>query len=497
MSNYLIELSAVHVILIGAYWLFLKNENQYGKLRAFILGATCLSLLIPLFKLPKLFVRERANEVAHATELIPLDGFVIQSDASSGFNYDLLLGGYALISLFFLIRFLVNLFHLIRLEHESKSEPFNNTRIRRARGIDGSFTFFNWIFLAEEVQGDNQEYDVILRHEKAHAALGHTYDLIFLELYKIAFWWLPTAWFTQKEIKKIHEYQADAYAVKSYSIDQYSSILISSTLKTNGLSLASSFHDGLIFKRLNAMKQKAKKVSPWKLGMITMLTLTLFVVFACSEESQAQNTEPENSSAYSGETFTKVEEQPEYPGGMDALFSFIGENIKYPEQARKSGIEGKVYVQFIVEKDGAVTNVQSVKGIGAGCDAEAVKAVEALPNFKPGKQRGRAVRVKMVLPVMFALTDNKPEGMGALYNEVKSDFNKMRVAAEFRDGSWLGTVYNAETGDAMPGVNIVEEGTNSGTVSDRDGSFRIKLADEKNDLVFSHVGYQMAKLKVS
>jgi TonB family protein len=583
MSNYLIELSVVHIILIGAYWVFLRNENQFGKMRAYILGATIFSLIIPLFKLPKLFVAEKASEMVYAAELVPIDGFSVTPAASQGLNFDFLLWGYVLVSLFFLIRFLITVFHLVKLEHESKSEPFNNTRIRRAQGIDGSFTFFNWIFLAEDVRQDDQEYDVILRHERAHAALGHTYDLIFLELFKIAFWWLPSAWFTQKEIKKIHEYQADAYAIKSYSIDRYSSILISSTLKTNGLSLASSFHDGLIFKRLNAMKQKAKNVSPWKLGAITALTAIVFVVFACSEEMEEniqKMGEASNSISFEqlpanmqanlkdiqndltfikvdmndqtadikssmgeieglkdldpstihsmnvvkedgekaiyialkkdgvnfdyladksksdGEVFTIVENAPEPQGGMEAYYQFIAQNLTYPEDARKQGIEGPVYVQFIVAKDGSIQDVQAVKGIGGGCDEEAVRVVKSSPNFRPGKQRGKAVAVRMVLPIHFKLDgEGHSEKHGSMIIEkVDMNLDKLDVQASYANGLWSGTVRNKATGEAMAGVSIVEKGTNSGTVTDLDGTFKLKMKDEANDVILSYVGFQSSKL---
>ncbi len=105
------------------------------------------------------------------------------------------------------------------------------------------------------------------------------------------------------------------------------------------------------------------------------------------------------------EIFTIVEDQPEFPGGMQAFYQFVGKKIKYPSQARRMGIEGRVYVEFIVDKDGSVTNVRSVKGIGAGCDEEAVRVMKTVPKFKPGKQRGRPVKVKMVMPIYFKLAN--------------------------------------------------------------------------------------------
>lgn len=105
------------------------------------------------------------------------------------------------------------------------------------------------------------------------------------------------------------------------------------------------------------------------------------------------------------EVFTIVEDQPEFPGGMQAFFKYVSENMVYPSQARRMGIEGRVYVQFVVDKDGKVTEVKAVKGIGAGCDEEAERVLRESPSFKPGKQRGRPVKVRMVLPIIFKLSN--------------------------------------------------------------------------------------------
>lgn len=105
------------------------------------------------------------------------------------------------------------------------------------------------------------------------------------------------------------------------------------------------------------------------------------------------------------EVFTIVENQPEFPGGMPAFYKFVGDNMKYPAQARRMGIEGRVFVQFVVDKDGTVTEVKAVKGIGAGCDEEAERVLRMSPKFQPGKQRGRSVKVRMVLPIIFKLNN--------------------------------------------------------------------------------------------
>ena len=103
------------------------------------------------------------------------------------------------------------------------------------------------------------------------------------------------------------------------------------------------------------------------------------------------------------EVFTIVEDQPTPIGGNAAFYKFVQKNLKYPSQAKRMGIEGKVYVQFVVDKDGSITEVQSVKGIGAGCDEEAARVLKMAPKWKPGKQRGKPVKVRMVMPIVFKL----------------------------------------------------------------------------------------------
>lgn len=105
------------------------------------------------------------------------------------------------------------------------------------------------------------------------------------------------------------------------------------------------------------------------------------------------------------EIFLVVEETAAPLGGMNAFYEYVGKQMqgKYPAQARRMGIEGRVFVEFVVEKDGSLTDVKAIKGIGAGCDELAVKVVQGAPKWKPGKQRGKPVRQKMVLPIVFKL----------------------------------------------------------------------------------------------
>lgn len=100
-----------------------------------------------------------------------------------------------------------------------------------------------------------------------------------------------------------------------------------------------------------------------------------------------------------------VEEMPEFPGGMPALSAYMSEHLKYPKEARELRVEGLVLLQFIVEKDGSIGDIKVIRGIGRGCDEEAVRVVQQLPTWKPGQHSGKPVRVQFSLPIRFKLTD--------------------------------------------------------------------------------------------
>ena len=113
--------------------------------------------------------------------------------------------------------------------------------------------------------------------------------------------------------------------------------------------------------------------------------------------------EVEEEDVQEQEIFQIVEEMPSYPGGEPKLMEYVAKNIKYPQIARETGIQGRVFVGFVVEPDGSISNVKLLRGIGGGCDEEAMRVIKSLPKWKPGKQRGKPVRVSYQIPVFFKL----------------------------------------------------------------------------------------------
>lgn len=157
------------------------------------------------------------------------------------------------------------------------------------------------------------------------------------------------------------------------------------------------------------MKIKIKFINRMKSISAPFFVLVMLLISAFyTNQASAQITTPNNSgnselNQQNDEIFTVVEVQPEYPGGDEARILFIRNNLHYPMEAKKAGIQGTVYVSFVIETDGSVTDIKILRGIGGGCDEEVVKMISKMPKWKPGRQRGETVRVQYNMPIKFTL----------------------------------------------------------------------------------------------
>lgn len=152
---------------------------------------------------------------------------------------------------------------------------------------------------------------------------------------------------------------------------------------------------------LRVVKSMPAWTPGYQRGKAVRVSFNLPIRFKLDEKKTAKNIT--RITVIDDSVFTVVEDMPEYPGGFEAMSAFLAENIKYPEQAKKDKINGRVFVSFVVEKSGEVSNVKLLRGIGGGCDEEALRVVSNMPNWKPGTQKGKAVRVQYNLPIKFAL----------------------------------------------------------------------------------------------
>lgn len=186
--------------------------------------------------------------------------------------------------------------------------------------------------------------------------------------------------------------------------------------------------------------------------------------------------------------FLVVEKPPEFPGGFDALKDFMAKNVKYPTEDLSKGISGTVFVSFVINETGAITEETLIKGISPTADAEALRVVKIFPNWIAGEQNGIKVKTRYVIPVRFGKPTNQPvvEEVEVANYRMKVDYKVVRNGNEIMI---TGQVTNAnESKKPLPGVNLVIAGTTKGTTTDIEGKFSIK-AEKPGRLVASFVGF--------
>ena len=335
-----------------------------------------------------------------------------------------------------LVHTLSSLFRIIRIIRHSEQYPQTDGTTICVTG-NASLTPFSWMHYIVMNRSDYESHDAaILAHERGHIRLHHSWDLLLVDTLTALQWFNPAMWMLRSDLRAIHEYEADA-AVLSQGINarQYQYLLITKAAGIGGYSLANGISHSTLKNRINMMLHtKSDRSRLLKLlALLPIVGIALAVnaekvVDVRYEESQKGIAEKkaETAAAFTttlkydtipGETFTAVgtyepvqgdvfdvvEEMPQYPGGPQALFKFLGENVHYPEEAEKAGIQGRVIATFVVEKDGSISQPTVVKSVDPLLDAEAIRVISAMPNWKPGRQNGKVVRVKYTVPLSFNL----------------------------------------------------------------------------------------------
>ncbi|PWJ57650.1 TonB family protein [Dyadobacter jejuensis] len=277
----------------------------------------------------------------------------------------------------------------------------------------GSFSFLNSIVIN---QNDYvHHFEPILRHETVHLQQRHSLDILLVEALRIVFWFNPILLLYKRELQIVHEFLADKDAQNR---QHYAHFLLSYVAGQRVTGLTNTFFQSSQIKTRITMLYK-KPTSAWMLSSYVVVMLGLgsvaLTVAGCQQTSdQKEATLPESikvegdqeridASLEGKKIFAVVEQQPEFPGGQEKLFQFLGDNLKYPEEATRANIEGKVVVSFVVTETGEIGQAKVQKGIGHGCDEEALRVVKAFPKWTPGAQDGQAINVRYVLPINFQL----------------------------------------------------------------------------------------------
>ena len=434
---------------------FLQNETFHRFKRFTLLSSILLAFALPLvnisveFPLTGLFTKE----VPTATEINVTTLHAIINDstlpttvpATTFWNYTTLLATLYLTGMLILVVRLIAMYitlaHIIKRGEMREGTPGIELRV-----IDEEikpFSWFRWVVISNsDLQECGKE---IIIHESAHCNALHSLDIMIAEIVIILQWFNPFAWFVKKQLKEIHEYEADQAVLHSgTNIKKYQQLIIKKAVGARLYSIANSFNHSSTIKRITMMCKK--KSNRWRCTKaLYILPATAFAALLFSQPESINATEHESNGKVTDFTVNKqetmfaiatgdstakkiaaigevkhaepndtvwdneqvyqvVEKMPQFPGGNEAMFAFLQKNIRYPQEARDAKAKGRSVIQFIVNRNGNINNVHIVKSSGnEALDKEAVRVVESMPQWTPGKQNGKNVAVQYTLPIMFRL----------------------------------------------------------------------------------------------
>jgi len=428
---YLVQSALSIAILLMAYRAFFANQSFFKINRIILLVIIGFGFFGPLIAAAFYAGINWANlqipggQIAGDALSYTLSEFIVKpaNNSDSGVTIlQIVLLIYAIGVAVQLTRFVYHFYKLTRLF--SSSDKIINGRYTYVLLPEGSasFSFFNWLFLDKTLIKNDADSNQIIAHEKIHSKQKHSIDILLIEFLIIWQWFNPFVYLLKNSTVENHEYLADrGTLIEPQRVSEYKLLLLQNILNQSNYALTNNFSYSLIKKRLKMMEKKKSKLR-MVLTSIGFTAIFSIVTISCSnkiemdveeenmtpakkeitqpvEKSTNNNTGKETSES----VFTLVEVMPEYPGGTIALFEFLGNNIKYPERAKEQKIEGKVYVQFTVDSDGNVVDVSILRGIGGGCDEEAMRVVKLMHNWIPGEQDGKKVNVQYNLPINFIL----------------------------------------------------------------------------------------------
>ncbi len=590
---YILKSSVCLVLFYLFFRLLLSKETFHRFNRMALLGVLFFSLLIPCIEVTTRHQVEVQQAVLSIEQLLlmaeleatPANVGAVQETPTISWVQIVLLVYLAGI-LFLVCRNIYSLICLFRLVHSGKHEKLEKgvTLVVHNQEI-APFSWMKYIVISRKDLEENGRE--ILIHEMAHIHHRHSVDLLVADICIFFQWFNPGAWLLKQELQNIHEYEADETVInEGVNAKEYQLLLIKKAVGTRLYSMANSFNHSKLKKRITMMLKE--KSNPWaRLKYLYVLPLAAIAVTAFArpeisekmeeisavkvndlaeivQEKVLQDTvkvskdEKRDALVVSGVKskeeeeiviFEVVEQMPEYPGGMSALQKYLSEKIAGSPMKGKAG--GRVMVGFTVAETGKIKDVRALQSDEASLNQEAERIVSEMPDWIPGKQRGRPVPVKYTVPIRFGnirFAENKQplifaDGMEISMDAMeKLDPSTIESISVLKDSTSI-KVYgkrgangvilvNTQRGsktkiqnkeisfsqkttstDAVPdfpvsgtvvdeqgrpkaGVSIIVPNTNHGTITDINGHFSLKAMKDGN-LWFSFIGYKPVKASVS
>ena len=426
---YLLKVNVGIALFYAFYKLFCCRDTFFRWRRFAILSFLGISFLYPFVNIQD-WIKEQPNMVELAdyyaswmwseeVVVTPTTQVAQTPDLMTTAMYIYFIGVVALS-----IRFLIQLCSILYMRGKGTVTYLKGQRIISIPTEVNPFSFFQWIFIHQQ-RINEENLDEILMHEQTHAKQWHSIDVVLSEIINIVCWFNPFSWLLKNEIRLNLEYLADNQVteiVEDAKVYQYHLLGLASQKRQTGL--YNNFNVSHLKHRIIMMnKKRTCTAGRIKYALFAPLAIALLLAsnISCVSnekkaeqtaetptatpalqevESTSQETEPPTEKLI----FTVVEEMPEFTGGMGECMKFINKNIQYPPEAIEKEIQGRVIVQMVITDEGDVTDAKVVRGVDPLLDKEALRVINLMPKWKPGKQRGKAVNVKYTIPVMFRLS---------------------------------------------------------------------------------------------
>ena len=417
MIHWMILSTLATGLFYGLYCLTLRRDRWLGMSLLYLMTTLWFSIVFPWFTLPENLATASQKVIPTEEYMMTLDEIDISANAASRTIDlpDIHLIGLALCLGFLLLQLGAQAVSIARLRRRhtvyKAADGFDIPRKASLILLDDDtapYSFFNQIVVGTRGLNDD-ELRCILAHESYHVRHNHAYDLLAARPLCCVAWFNPFAWLIMREIRTVHEFQADAASIGTCGREDYLHLLYRQVTGTGYGHITNNFKSINIKKRIVMMNKTRTRFGAWKVAAALPVVALLLMVGckpAATEEPQQEepiyNTMDLTENA-DGEVVSVVEDDPEFPGGVEALYKYLAENIKYPVLAKEKGTQGRVYVAFVVEKDGSVSNAKVLRGVSEEVDAEALRVINAMPKWKPGMQKGVPVRVQYNIPIIFKL----------------------------------------------------------------------------------------------
>lgn len=400
LSLLLIQLNML--VLYAFYRFVLSTNRNFGLNRAFLVLIPLLSVVIAFVEIPQFSQPTEWIMNSELDELVIGTNGIVAFDTSevtfmSVLSEVLILGAWIwLLSLFIKLTFLG-----LKILRSKKEKQDGFILLLSDLGHE-SFSFFNWVYLPSTLNAD--EKAMILAHELEHVRLKHSFDLFLVEFFQCVFWFNPVYSFLKRKLKAVHEFQADLLPAEQGQL-KYSRLILAQSLNTKSKNLVHTFHESSLTKNRIMMLKNKKAKTVWQYVLILPILTGLLYLSSCTKNEESNQDVLSNTEKSAVITdFDELKSKPQFPGGKKELFAYLSENIKYPKELSKEGAEGRVYISFVIDTEGRVTEPSILKTEDERLNKAALAVLEDMPAWVPAQDKqGKHVSTKFTLPIMFKL----------------------------------------------------------------------------------------------